>query len=338
MIITVKLENNSYDIIIKRGSLQNADEYFDLDRKVLIVTDSGVPCEYSLAIKKLCKQAVIVTVPFGEESKSIDTYKMLLETMLKEEFNRKDCVVAVGGGVVGDLAGFTAASYMRGIDFYNIPTTLLSQVDSSIGGKTAVNLNGHKNSVGAFYQPKKVLIDSELLKTLPPRQISNGLAEAVKMSLTHDASLFNLIETQDIYENIDEIIIKSLKIKRNIIVKDEKEQSLRKVLNFGHTIGHAIESEENLHGLYHGECVALGMIPMCSEEVRARLIPLLNKLNLKTELSFNEEKVLEALLHDKKSETDKISTVEVESVGSFKFSSKTISDLKERLEIIKIKE
>ena len=197
MNIHMDLNENSYDIVVERGILKSADKYLNLNRRVLVVTDSGVPEEYAQTLAGQCKEPVICTVDMGEGSKSLDGFGLLLHKMLDNGFSRKDCVVAVGGGVVGDLSGFAASAYMRGIDFYNIPTTLLSQIDSSIGGKTAINFGGVKNIVGAFYQPKKVLIDSDLLKTLPERQISNGLAEAVKMALTSDAELFDIMKTKN---------------------------------------------------------------------------------------------------------------------------------------------
>ena len=166
MVIPVKLPLGSYDITIERGVLKKAGQLLNLERKVLIVTDSGVPEEYSKAVAAQCKTPYIATVPEGEESKSLEIFEKLCAAMLEHGFTRSDCVVAVGGGVCGDLAGFAAASYMRGIDFYNIPTTVLSQVDSSVGGKTAVYFGGVKNIIGAFYQPKAVLIDPETLKTL----------------------------------------------------------------------------------------------------------------------------------------------------------------------------
>lgn len=318
MVIKMNLGENSYDIVIKRGILNKADEYLNLDRKVLIVTDSGVPEIYSKTIAALCKDAYIECVEQGEMSKGFKTYEKLLRSMLKNGFTRGDCVVAVGGGVVGDLAGFVAASFMRGVDFYNIPTTLLSQIDSSIGGKVAINVDGIKNIVGAFYQPKKVLIDPDVLKTLPQRQISNGLSEAIKMSLTSDKELFELFENEDVLTNIDTIIEKSLLIKRNVVEQDEKETGLRKILNFGHTIGHGIESEEHLNGLYHGECVALGMIPMCSEDLRKRLIFVLKKVGLPTELNFDFNVVCDAMLHDKKWSGESITVTYVNTPGSFK--------------------
>ena len=199
--------------------------------------------------------------------------------MLDAGFTRRDCVIAVGGGVVGDLSGFAASIYMRGIDFYNIPTTLLSQVDSSVGGKTAIDFEGVKNIVGAFYPPKAVLIDENVLSTLPLRQLNNGLAEALKMSMTSDRELFDIFENGNPYENIGTVIEKSLLIKTDVVNKDEKEQGLRRVLNFGHTIGHGIEAEQ-AGRLYHGECVAIGMIPMCSTETAERLKRILAKLGL----------------------------------------------------------
>ena len=241
--------------------------------------------------------------------------------MLDRDFSRKDCVVAVGGGVVGDLSGFAASAYMRGIDFYNIPTTLLSQIDSSIGGKTAINFGGVKNIVGAFYQPKKVLIDPDLLKTLPDRQIANGLAEAIKMSLTSDKELFELFENKDIEANLDEIIIRSLQIKKAVVEQDEKEAGLRKILNFGHTIGHGIESSEGMSELYHGECVALGMLPMCGEEIRPRVLAVLKKCNLYREMKYDWDKITDAAFHDKKADGDKVTVTLVNEAGNFELKT-----------------
>ena len=329
MIINMNLGTNSYNIIVERGCLSKASELLNLNRKVLIVTDSGVPDQYSQTIASQCEESVIHCIEQGEGSKSFDVYQKLLAHMIKEGFRRSDCVVAVGGGVVGDLAGFVAASYMRGVDFYNIPTTMLSQIDSSIGGKVAINAEGIKNVIGAFYQPKCVLIDPDVLSTLPDRQISNGLAEAVKMSLTSDAELFDIFENGNPTENIDTIIEKSLIIKRNVVQEDERESGLRKILNFGHTIGHGIESTEKLSGLYHGECVALGMLPMCSDGLRARLKKVLKKLNLPTELNCDKDKIAEIMLHDKKWDNDMITITRVETPGSFVMESISAEELTE---------
>lgn len=317
MIIPVKTSTGEYNIYLERGSLKKAGEYLNLNRRTFIVTDSGVPADYAKTVAEQSKSPVIVTVKEGELSKCFDTYKYLLSEMVKNGFTRSDCVVAVGGGVVGDMAGFAAASYMRGIDFYNIPTTVLSQVDSSVGGKVAIDFEGYKNLVGAFYPPKAVIIDSDTLKTLPERQISNGLAESVKMSLTSDKELFRIFEEEDIRDNIDTVIERSLKIKRDVVEKDEKEGGLRKILNYGHTLAHAIESENDMQNLYHGECVALGMIPMCSAPVRERLIPVLKKLNLPTSTDFETEKIISAMRHDKKLMGDDITVIFVPEVGKY---------------------
>lgn len=333
MILPVKAGQTNYDIVIESGCLKRAGELLSLNRKVLVVTDDGVPPQYAETVASFCDKAIIKTVPQGEGSKSFKVLEELEFILMENNFSRIDCVVAVGGGVVGDLSGFTAACYMRGIDFYNIPTTVLSQVDSSIGGKTAINLGSIKNIVGAFYQPKKVLIDVELLKTLPPRQVSNGLAEAVKMSLTSDSELFDIFENGNIEESLQTIIEKSLKIKKYVVEQDEKEMGLRKILNFGHTIGHGIESFENLSGLYHGECVALGMLPMCSDKVRDRLIPVLKKLNLPTTCSLDMEKVFEAMTHDKKTSGTDITVTTVEKVGEYTLTKVPVSSLAQKLEL-----
>ena len=326
------LPQNGYDIILERGVLDRAGELLRLDRRVLIVTDSGVPAVYAQTVAAQCREATVVTVPMGEGSKSFAELESLCRVMMENNFTRADCVVAVGGGVVGDLAGFAAASYMRGIDFYNIPTTLLSQVDSSIGGKVAVNLDGVKNIVGAFYQPRRVLIDPNTLATLPPRQISNGLAEAVKMALTSDAALFELLESSDPLREIERVIEASLRIKKSVVERDERENGLRRILNFGHTLGHGIESAEHLHGLYHGECVALGMLPMCAPEIRERLRAVLRALNLPTELKGNLGAMLDAAAHDKKREGDRISVVWVDRIGSCEIRKMPLSVWKDEIQ------
>lgn len=321
MTITMNLGEKSYDILVERGILARAGELLDLNRKVLVVTDSGVPEVYAKTVAKQCKEAVICTVEQGEGSKSLETFGTLMQMMLENHFSRNDCIVAVGGGVVGDLSGFAASAYMRGIDFYNIPTTLLSQIDSSIGGKTALNLGEVKNVIGAFYQPKKVLIDSDLLKTLPRRQVRNGLAEAVKAAMIADKELFEIFETKEILKHIDEIIIRSLLVKKNVVEEDEKEIGVRRILNFGHTVGHGIESSEGMGGLYHGECVALGMIPMCGEAVRPRLIEVLKKCDLYRELAYDWGKITKAAFHDKKVNGSKATVTTVNEIGSYEIKT-----------------
>lgn len=329
MIIPLNLGEQSYNILLERGSLNKASSYLNLNRKCLIVTDSGVPSQYANSIKEQAKEGYIVTIPQGEASKNFDSYKMLLAYMVENSFTRTDCVVAVGGGVVGDLSGFVASSYMRGVDFYNIPTTLLSQVDSSIGGKVAIDFNGVKNIIGAFYQPKSVLIDSNTLKTLDKRQVSAGLCEAIKMASTSDKELFELIENSTSLDNdIDAIIEKALLIKKNVVEIDPKEKGLRRALNFGHTIGHAIESDNNLGGLLHGECVALGMLPMCSEDVRQRLIPVLKKYSLPTNVDCNTDTLISYITHDKKAKGNKITVIYVNEIGSFEMREIEIEEMR----------
>ncbi len=331
MIISVSTSTGKYNIYIERGILNSVRDIFDLSRKVLIVTDSGVPQCYSETVASQCKEPYTVVIKQGEASKCFENYKMLLSKMVQYGFTRSDCVVAVGGGVVGDLAGFVASSYMRGVDFYNIPTTVLSQVDSSIGGKVAIDFEGYKNIVGAFYPPKGVLIDSNTLSTLPKRQISNGLAESVKMALTSDRELFELFEKGNACDDIDEIIIRSLMIKKAVVEADEKEGGLRKILNFGHTLAHAIESQNKMDNLYHGECVALGMLPMCSDEVRNRLIKVLKTLNLPCEFNADKDVIFEAIKHDKKMSGDKLTVIYVPRVGEYTMKTINYEEITEML-------
>ena len=333
MIIRMNLGKDSYDILVERGILAHAGEHLNLNRRVLIVTDNGVPAEYAKTLAAQCKSPLIHTVKMGEGSKSLETFGTLLGVMLENGFSRKDCVLAVGGGVVGDLAGFAASAYMRGIDFYNVPTTLLSQIDSSIGGKTAINFGGVKNIVGAFYQPKKVLIDSDLLKTLPSRQLSAGLAEAVKVALTSDAALFDIFENRSVEDNLDEIILRALTVKKNVVEEDEKESGLRKILNFGHTVGHGIESSAHPDTLYHGECVGLGMIPMCGEAIRPRVLKVLAKCGLPLTAPYDWEKIEAAAFHDKKAESGTVTVTLVNEVGRFEMKAMTCSEVIEKAKV-----
>lgn len=324
MIIPVELGKDRYEIVVERGALSRTGEIFRLDRKALIVTDEGVPSQYADAVAKRCRDYVKVTVEAGEESKNLENFKMLCQVMLENDFTRKDCVIAVGGGVIGDLAGFAASCYMRGIDFYNVPTTLLSQVDSSVGGKTAVDLCGIKNIIGSFCQPKAVLIDPDVLDTLSDRQFACGMAEAIKMAMTCDSELFQLIEECDAKNEIEDIIAGALRIKAEVVAADEKEDNLRRVLNFGHTLGHGIESVTDL---YHGECVALGMIPMTAPHLRARLTALLKKEGLPVKCNAPAEEVAEKAMHDKKAQAGGIMTVRVNKIGCFHFKKAGAEEL-----------
>lgn len=315
MNIPVRLGERSYTVVIERGALARKTAGWNFDRKALVLTDSGVPKAYAEAVAAFCREPYIETVPMGESSKAFGTLERVLSAMLEHGFSRGDCLVTVGGGVVGDLGGFAASMYMRGIDFYNVPTTVLSAVDASVGGKTAIDFHGFKNIVGAFCQPKGVLIDPETFRTLPDRQVSNGLCEAVKTGMIMDKALFELFETDYPMAHLDEIVTRSVSCKRDVVERDEKESDLRRILNFGHTIGHGIENAAG-GALYHGECVALGMLPMCSDAAKARLLPVLQKLNLPTRIDLDPAAVYAAMLHDKKTTKGGIGVVRVERIGA----------------------
>ncbi len=329
MKLTVNLKKRSYDVIIKKGALNNVGKLINLARKVLIVTDDGVPEQYAKTVQSQCKDAICISVPQGEKSKSIQCFEMLLEQMLKHKMTRKDLVIAVGGGVVGDLAGFVASAYMRGVDFVNCPTTTLAQIDSSIGGKVAVNLAGTKNTVGAFHQPKLVVIDPNTLDTLSQRQYAQGLAEAVKAGLIADEQLFEMFETADIKNDIEKIIYLSLEMKKRIVQEDEHEGGIRAILNFGHTIGHGIESAKCTGHLYHGECVALGMLPMIEDKaLQKRTAEVLKKLGLPFKISYDGDEIYKYVCHDKKAAAKDITVVKVQSVGTCVLQSVPMQSLR----------
>ena len=249
--------------------------------------------------------------------------------MAQNRFTRTDCVIAVGGGVCGDLAGFVAAAYMRGIDFYNVPTTLLSQVDSSIGGKVAIDLEKYKNTVGAFYQPKCVLIDPETLLTLDIRQIRAGLVESLKMATTSSIELFEIFENGDYLNDIEDVILRSLLIKKGIVERDVNEKGERKILNFGHTIGHAIESTTSL---IHGEAVALGMLFVCSDEIRARLLTIIDEMGLPLDTQINKEDLYHFILRDKKADGNNITVTLVNKIGIAELHKLPIENIKDLID------
>lgn len=330
--LNVKTAGGVYEILSRRGGINSLGEIWNLDRKVLVVTDDGVPAEYARTVAAQCKDAFIVTLPQGEATKSAESLMQLWSCMAGQNLTRTDAVIAVGGGVVGDLAGFAAATYMRGIDFYNVPTTVLSQVDSSVGGKTAVDFAGYKNIVGAFWQPKGVMLDSDTLKTLPERQISNGLAEAVKMAATFDADLFSFMEKEDISENLESVIVRAVAIKIKVVEEDEREGGVRKVLNFGHTVAHAIESRLAFDELYHGECVAIGMMPMCSSEVRERIKAVLKKVGLPTDLPCDVSVLVEAMGHDKKMSGKNITFITCPEIGKYEMNTLPFEEFEKYME------
>ena len=326
----IKIEHaaGSYEVTIERGCLGRASELMNLERKCLIVTDEGVPQDYVSLVAAQCKEPLTISIKEGESSKSMANLEMLLSTMLGAGFTRGDAVIAIGGGMAGDLGGFAAATYMRGIDFYNIPTTLLSQADSSIGGKTAVNLGGAKNPVGAFWQPKAVLIDTSVLESLPKDQIAGGMAEIIKSAMIADAELFEYIENNDEWDN-EELLTRSLLVKKRVVEADERESGLRKILNYGHTIGHGVEA---VTGMLHGHAVALGMLAMCPDDLKVRLESVLIKAGLPTKVDCDKDAVYDAVLKDKKMKDGRISAAMVKEIGSCEIVEMSPEEIRERIE------
>ena len=272
-IITVHLDQKPiYDIVIEKDFSQLGTAFSRLNvtgRKICIVTDSNVGPLYAKAVQEVLEttgnQIFVYTFAAGEESKNLNTVQDLYEFLIENHFDRKDMLAALGGGVVGDLTGFTAATYLRGISFIQIPTSLLAQVDSSIGGKTGVDFRAYKNMVGAFHQPKLVYMNMATLLSLDTRLFNSGFGEIIKHGLIKDAAYYRWlqnnaakIQSKD-YDALEQMIAGSCNIKREVVELDPTEQGDRALLNFGHTLGHAIEKLMNFQ-LYHGECVVLGMI------------------------------------------------------------------------------
>lgn len=285
--ITVSREGKpSCDIVFEKNFSVLPDEMKALgflERKLCVVTDSHVEPLYAEKVRDVLKQAgmnvEVYTVPAGEENKNLDTVRSLYTFLIERHFGRKDCLIALGGGVVGDLTGFTAATYLRGIDFIQIPTTLLAQVDSSIGGKTGVDFDGYKNMVGAFHMPRLVYTNLSTLATLDPRQFYSGFAEAMKSALIADAKYYEWM-IANMYEICDrepevlaELVRRSCEIKRKIVENDPEEKGERALLNLGHTIGHAIEKAKDF-SLTHGECVALGCVAAAFISWKKELLPM----------------------------------------------------------------
>ncbi|MCR4911042.1 MAG: 3-dehydroquinate synthase [Bacilli bacterium] len=327
MEIKVNLGEHSYPIVISSGALDNIKDYLVLQGKILVASDDQIPQKYIDLFLKNYPNALTIRIPHGEENKSLEIYEKILKFLSDHAFSRKDNIVALGGGLTSDIAGFAASSYMRGIGFYVIPTTLLSQVDASVGGKVAVNFNGYKNIVGAFYQPKKVVIDPNTLETLSNRLLAEGLAEVIKMSLTSNKDLFEYIENNDAYQNKEKLIYEAIKIKVDVVEKDEKEKDLRQILNFGHTIGHALEVLSNGE-LYHGEAVAIGMTYFSSKEVKERLIKVLKKYDLPYEANYNIIDIVDKIKSDKKKQDDEnINIIYVPEIGKYEIRKVSFDEL-----------
>ncbi|MGB5867045.1 MAG: 3-dehydroquinate synthase, partial [Arcobacteraceae bacterium] len=257
MIVNITLPDTSYDITI--DTLQT----LTMNKKVVVVTNptiSNLHLEYLLS-KLDIEDLSVVTIPDGEQYKNMKTIEDILEHCFEHKLNRSSLLIAFGGGVIGDMTGFAASIYQRGIDFIQIPTTLLSQVDASVGGKTGVNNKFGKNLVGAFHQPQAVYIDPSFLTTLPKREFAAGVAEIVKMAVCFNIDFFEWLEKNDLNdsENIKIAIQKSVETKAWVVSQDEKVKGLRAALNYGHTFGHVIENETNYNTYLHGEAVGIGM-------------------------------------------------------------------------------
>ena len=330
--INIDVKHTNYDIILERGCLNHLSDYIDTNRKVFLLTDDFIPDELINNVSKQFNNIFIYKVPHGEEAKSFKVYEAVLQSCLNFHMSRKDLLIALGGGVIGDLGGFVASTYMRGIEFISMPTTTLSQIDSSIGGKVAINLGMVKNIVGVFNHPSKVLIDFDTLNTLPKRHVINGLIEAIKAGLIHDPKIFELFE-DDYEKHLEEIIYLSLLMKKKVVEMDETEHGIRKTLNFGHSIGHGIEAYFNLKDYYHGECVAMGMLYFIEDDaLKQRVLNLYDKLNIKATANFDNELVYKHLCNDKKASGNHISIVKVREIGHAYIEEMKISDLKDILE------
>lgn len=344
----------SYSIYLESGfqNLKIAVKELHLENKKLcIVTDSKVHTLYAKelqeVLQKLCKKVSLFVFPAGEENKNLDTVRNLYEFLILEKFDRKDMLVALGGGVVGDLTGFTAATYLRGIDFIQVPTTLLAQVDSSIGGKTGVDFDAYKNMVGAFHMPRLVYMNLNTLQSLPERQFAAGMAEIIKHGMIQDADYYKYlvshkeeIENRD-YEILKQMVTRSCEIKGYVVETDPTEQGIRAWLNFGHTIGHAVEKLKNFE-LLHGECVAIGMVAALfiswqqgyiRKEELQEAEQLLKSYQLPTRVSgLDAKQVLVATKSDKKMEAGAIKFVLLKKVGEA-FVNKEVTE-EELLEAI----
>ena len=310
-LLTLKGTNGVSEIHIENGLLSRAaaviGETFSPSR-IHIVSDSTVAPLYLQKLEQQFTLPVTHTViPAGEEHKRLSTVEGIYHDLLANGMTRKDLIIALGGGVVGDITGFAAATFLRGVSLCQIPTTLLAQVDSSVGGKTGVDMPEGKNLVGAFYQPRLVLIDPSVLTTLPDQTFADGMAEVVKYGYISNRDILDMVSAPDYKQNIESIICECVKIKRDVVTIDEHDTGLRMILNFGHTIGHAAEKLGNYVDLTHGQAVAVGMVAamrlsafLGNEDLTGRLIEILKHIGLPTELKYDREDIYRSLLSDKK--------------------------------------
>ena len=339
--------SKEYNVHIGKGFLDNVGEMLVKIKKpcrVVVVSDDTVFALYGERVKKsLTDSGYSVcefVFPHGEESKSLENFGKIQEFCAENSITRTDLFVALGGGVTGDLTGFAAASYLRGVDFVQIPTTVLSMVDSSVGGKTAINLNAGKNLCGAFYQPIAVYADCETLNTLPPETFNEGCAEVIKYGMILDGDFLTFLKNNDIRENIEYVIKRCVEIKRDVVDRDEFENGDRKLLNFGHTIGHAVEKCSHLN-ISHGNAVAIGMVIACrgayktglvNEDFTEMLIEILKANSLPITCEFSAEELYKVSLSDKKRSLDTISLIIPETYGLCKIEKISVEKLKEFIE------
>lgn len=340
--VNVDLGNRSYDILIGKDSLKSLPEFLSQQNysKIIIITDSNVAKFHLENLTNLLEKsgisANIIKAPAGEQTKSFESLEKICEEILQQQIDRKSLIIAFGGGVIGDLSGFVASVLLRGIDFVQIPTTLLSMVDSSIGGKVAINSKFGKNLIGAFYQPQLVICDLNFLETLSQRELKSGYAEVVKYGLIYDEEFFEFLEKNHAAiflhdeEVLKKIIQRSCEIKAEIVSRDEKESGERALLNFGHTFGHVFETETNYSSeVLHGEAVALGMVMaakmsqnfgMISDDDFLRIKLHLENVGFTVDLqkirhSWNKENLISHLFKDKKNEGGNLTFILLKKIG-----------------------
>lgn len=345
---TVEVSTGSkYNIVIGDGLLKDSGRMIrevTSAKTAAIVTDSVVDGLYSDTVRKSLEANGFETVKFvfpnGEKSKNINTYSDMLEFMAENRLTRSDCIVALGGGVVGDMAGFCAATYLRGISFVQIPTTLLACVDSSVGGKTAIDLKAGKNLAGAFYQPKLVICDYSTLSTLTDEIFADGMAETIKYGALFDGDFLNFLNENNARDNLEYIIEKCVTFKRDIVNVDETDRGVRGLLNFGHTIGHSIEKCSNF-AVSHGSAVAIGMVLMSrgayksgitKADITEFLVSLLKKYNLPVSTDFSADELFDVTLSDKKRSGDDITLVIPSEFGKCELYKTQINSLKDIIE------
>lgn len=332
-----------YNILIERGLIKGCGEEIkrvSKAKRVMVISDTNVFPIYGEAVVNSLKDNgfEVYTSVFeaGEQSKRLETICTFYNALANNGFTRSDLIVALGGGVTGDMSGFTASTYLRGIDFVQIPTSLLSQVDSSVGGKTGVDIPQGKNLVGAFWQPNVVLIDPDTLDTLTDHFFSDGMAEVIKYGCIKNAELFNTLNEKNAKEIIDDIIYECVKIKRDVVEIDERDHGERALLNFGHTLGHAIEKEYNFEGVSHGQAVAVGMVMMTKASEIAgitqagtadKITELCKKYNLPVSDKAPVESIVKSSFSDKKSSASDISLIVLNKIGDSKIYPVAKSDM-----------